>query len=254
MLPLKHPVAVIELPVETDGWHMFRVDESVLHAAVLRELCNTRAPVSIGGAGEGSIEASLQMVDEMNRRLVFESVADGIAIARAIQPRALWAAAYLNKMRVQLVLNDVSCLREGRRLCIYTAWPSEMFRQPRRYAQRQTRVRDPEPLARLHSSNGMGPTREFLVVDISEEGCAMLLPEGTPLPRPGTHIHRIEVELDHRHVVFTEARVQHLTPLSEGTHRIGCRWEGMPAAGKRMLRRWLASSAVSAQAQTAGAD
>jgi hypothetical protein len=114
---------------------------------------------------------------------------------------------------------------------------------------RQRRTPDRKPLVRFHSSNQIGPARDYPVLDISGEGCAVLLPSELMAPQPETVINRLEVELDDQHVLFTDARVQYVAAQGSGTHRIGCCWLGMPPAGRRTLARWLATAPPSALVQ-----
>jgi hypothetical protein len=61
------------------------------------------------------------------------------------------------------------------------------------------------------------------VLDISTEGCAFLLqPTRCPLS-PGMLLRAAELELDDQHFVFTDLRVQHLTPAAAGLTRGGAR-------------------------------
>lgn len=256
MTPLHSPIVDIEDPLEGSGWRVSRPDdEGALHTEVLRELCDTARVLHVGSTGERGVLATLQLVDVMQQQLVLASDDDGIAIARALQGRPVWAAARLHNLRVQFILmaasatSATSATRErsgpgsGAGFRIRAHWPRDIYRTSRRREPRLERAPNCAPLARFHHSNQLVSTREFTVMDISEQGAAVLLPARMSPPLPGSCIRRVELELDDRHIVFTDARVQYITALGRGSHRMGCLWEGMPTAGQRTLRRWLAAAA-----------
>ena len=244
-------LAEIHDPLEDSGWRISRPDdEGALHGQMLRELCDQRHELRLGAAGAQGVAATLVLVDLMQQQLVLESRADGILLAGALQARPLWAAALLHGLRVQFPLMAPRAAREapgsgaasqGERYLIHAHWPREIYRSTRRRSPRTAREPLYAPVVRFHHSNQLVSTREFAVMNISEGGGAVLLPAGMLPPALGSRIRRIELELDAERIVFTDAIVAHVRAQRRGTHHVGCRWEGMPAAGQRLLRCWLAS-------------
>ncbi|MBL8342082.1 MAG: PilZ domain-containing protein [Rubrivivax sp.] len=255
----------IEDPHDAPGWRASRPeDEGALHTQVLRELNDAGCVLHVGGSGQRGVAATLQLVDVLQQQVVLASRDDGIAVARALQARPVWAAANVRSLRVQFALAAACAAREdfGRpgaagaeRFLIQARWPREIYRTSRRHAPRVLRGPRCSPVARIHhQAEQLGSTREFTVLDLSEAGGALLLPAGMAPPLVGSPLRRIELELDDEHIVFTDALVMHATPLRRGTHRVGCRWQGMPAAGQQMLRRWLAEAGRYLPALAAMAD
>lgn len=259
-------LAEIDDPLERAGWRVSRPDdEGALHAQVLRELCDRGLPLHLGGCGMSGVAATLQLVDMVQQQLVLASHADGIAIARALQARPLWAAAHLDSLSVQFALAAPSAARIGtasaaeERFLIQARWPREIYRTSRRRALRQVPLamaHRPEPVARirpghaaypayaLHALHALASTRDLQVLDISELGCALLLPAGMVPPAAGSLLPQVELELDEAHIVCTDAVVMHVSPLHRRMHRIGCRWQDMPASEQRLLARWLAAASA----------
>ena len=249
---LHPPLAEIDDPHESSGWRATRFDhEETLHTEMLRELCDRSCPLHLGAARSRGVAATLQLVDVMQQQLVILCVADGIAVARALQARPPWAAAHLHSLRVQFALAAAHATREGldtatdgrERFLIHARWPREIYRAPRRRSERLASTSQLAPMARFHHGSRLVSARDHAVMNVSEHGCAVLLPAGLPPPAPGTLLRQVELELDDDHIVITDAIVQHVTPARRGAHEIGCRWEGMPGAGQQMLRRWLAQAA-----------
>lgn len=252
MLP---PLTEIDDPLTAPGWRAsLPDDEGALHAQLLRELCDGARALHVGAAGASGVAASLQLVDVLQQQIVLATQADGIAVARALQCKPVWAAARLKSLRVQFALHAPSVVRESvglagaaggahERFVIRARWPREIYRTSRRHAPRAVRGPFGAPVARLHSGSQLVSTREFALLDISEAGGALLLPSGMAAPAPESRIHRVELELDDEHILFTDAVVTNVLSLRRGMHRVGCRWEGMPEAAQRQLRHWLATAA-----------
>jgi len=255
------PLADIEDPLEAVGWRVSRPDDdSALHAEVLRELCDRSRVLHVGGAGQRGIIATLQLVDVLQQQLVLSSHDDGIAVARALQGRPVWAAALLHGMRVQFVLAAACAAREGaggpgrssgsvpglqraERFAIQARWPREIYRTSRRRAPRLPMPQPPRaPCVRLSHGHTLVSTRNLRVQDLSELGCAVVLPAGMVPPAVGAGLRRVELELDDTQVLLADATVQHVQPQGRGAHRVGLRWQSLSGGGTLALRRWLAGA------------
>lgn len=251
-------LAEIEDPLAAPGWRVSRPDdEGALHAEVLRELCDRGSPLHLGAAGARGIAATLSLVDVMQEQLVLASHDDGIAVARALQARPLWAAALLHGLRVQFALIAATAAREGggrsgaERFVIQARWPREIHRTSRRREARIAATAGGRgggagerrlPVLRLMHGNLLASTRNLALLDLSEHGCAVALPAGMVPPPVGSVLAQVELELDEAHIVVADAAVLHVAALGRAAHRMGCRWQALPAAGRRALRRWLAEA------------
>ncbi len=183
----------------------------------------------------------------------------GLAAAlRALQARPAWAAALLNGLRVQFVLAAPCAAREGvshggaqaahgvhgtrgERFLIQARWPREIYRTSRRLAPRlvtgAARPAQHAPVVRFCGGHHLVSTRNLRVLDLSELGCAVLLPAGMVPPAPGSSLPRVELELDETQLIVADARVQHVSGHGRNAHRIGCRWETMSGTSRLALRR-----------------
>jgi hypothetical protein len=249
------PLPEIDNPLEAPGWRVSRPDDDgALHAQVLCELTDGARWLHVGAAGARGIAATLHFVDRLQEQVVLASHEDGIAVARALQARPVWAAANLHSLRVQFVLMAASAAREsfGRagapseRFAIRARWPRDIYRTSRRRTPRLAQGPQRAPLARLLQGHLIAGTRDFAVLDLSEGGGALRLPAGTAPPAPGSEIRGIELDLDDDCLVVTDAVVVHVSAVPGGALHLGCRWQGMAAGGQRSLRRWLAEAAAPA--------
>jgi hypothetical protein len=239
----------IDDPLSRAGWRVSRTeDESVLHAEVLRELCDRGLVLHVGGAGTRGIAATLLLVDMLQQQLVLSSPFDGMAVARALQARPLWAAAHLHDLRVQFALAAATAVCEGggrdgrERLVIRARWPREIYRTSRRRVPRRASSPQRTAMARLPHVHPLLSTRDLCVVDLSELGGAVLLPAGMVAPPVGKVLRRVELELDDEPIVVTDATVLHVGSHGRRMHRVGLRWEGLPPSAQGLLRRWLAAA------------
>lgn len=260
------PRLEIEDPFEAVGWRVSRPDdEGTLHTEVLRELCDRALPLHVGGAGRHGVTATLQLVDVLQQQVVLASQDDGMALARALQARPVWAAAQLRGLRVQFVLAAACAAREGHgrapgaagnlasaavgrpeSFLIQARWPREIYRTSRRQAPRWATGALPTPsrraVLRFCGGHQLVSTRNLRVLDLSESGCAVMLPAGVVPPPLYASLPRVELELDDTQVILADARVRHVAPAGRNGHRLGCAWENLAPAGQLALRRWLAAA------------
>ena len=67
-------LADIDDPLVVPGWRVSRPDdEGMLHAEVLRELCDRGLALHVGAAGTRGVGATLQFVDTLRQQLVLAS-------------------------------------------------------------------------------------------------------------------------------------------------------------------------------------
>lgn len=244
-------LADIDDPLVVPGWRVSRPDdEGMLHTEVLRELCDRGLALHVGAAGTRGVAATLQLVDTLRQQLVLASQVDGIALARVLQARPLWAAAHVHNLRVQFALSAPGAVREGtsspagrgERFLIQARWPREIYRTSRRRVARMPvdggrAIR--APVARIHQGGPLVSARDLPVLDLGEGGCALLLPAGMVPPAPGSPLAGVELELDEGLVIVTDMVALHVQALGRRRHRVGCRWEDMAADDRRRLQRWL---------------
>lgn len=79
------------------------------------------------------------------------------------------------------------------------------------------------------------------VLDLSVDGCALLVPPDVPAVAPGITIHRACLRIGNDVPYDVSLRVQHLTsiePGAPGAH-LGCRFAGLAPASARALQRYV---------------
>lgn len=224
-------------------WSGFRVRDPRKQIATLKEISRTDTPVTMGAPGGPTMTASLWSVDDFNGRLHFQVASDVTRAREIVQMPDLWAAAYVDDVKVQFSLPSVMLSQDAHRQVLVAEAPQLMFHLPRRRAMRVRRTRQQAPTARFHWQQPAGPALalSLKVLDISTTGCALWLPPGTPILPPATLLRQVEIELDDQTILFADLTVQNVIPAQppETGVRIGCEWAAMPQAARERLQQWI---------------
>ncbi len=252
MLFLTTQPSALENPGDLETWLKFRVPDSRVRLAALRELVRGDTPLVVGAPGYPAFNATVWSVDEVLGRVQLNVDSAGSSLRATLEAPMLWAAGYVDVVKVQFPLEDPLLQQQGPRSVLSAALPADLYRMPRRRAVRVRRELKQAPRVLLDSAprSGMGDLtdstlprpareRELVVLDISATGCAIFFPPDRPVPAEGMILRKVEVRLDDEHFLFTDIVVHNLQRAARGSHRVGCSWKGMPAGCEETLQRWL---------------
>jgi flagellar brake protein len=252
MLFLTTQPSALENPGDLATWMKFRVPDARVRLAALRELVRGDTPLVVGAPGYPAFNATLWSVDDALGRVQLNVDSEGTNLRAALAAPLLWAAGYVDVVKVQFPLLDPVLQQQGGRIALSAALPADLYRMPRRRAVRVRRELKHAPRMRLDGNprSGLGELagsglprpardRELVVLDISTTGCALFFPPDRPAPAEGTILRKVEVRLDDEHFLFTDIVVHNLQRAARGSHRVGCSWKGMPPGCEETLRRWL---------------
>ncbi len=252
MLFLTTQPSALENPGDLHTWLKFRVPDARVRLAALRELVRGDTPLVVGAPGYPAFNATLWSVDDALGRVQLNVDGAGSDLRGAMTAPLLWAAGYVDVVKVQFPLLDPVLQNQGARAVLSAALPADLYRMPRRRAIRLRRELKHAPRALLDgaSRSGMGELadsklarpareRELVVLDISSTGCAIFFPPDRPVPVEGMILRKVEVRLDDENFLFTDIVVHNLQRAARGSHRVGCSWKGMPPGCEETLRRWL---------------
>jgi len=231
----------------TNDWLAFQVSGAPARVALLRELSELAAPVSIGRWGGEVVAATLWSVDAEQRCLHFNGGPELAALAAL--PEGLFAAAYLGDHKLQFPLlgirvADAGGGRDGR-LRLQAELPPLLLRLARRTGLRLRRLGGEPLLARAaQMAGGFGADHwiEMPVLDIGTGGCALWLPAGAPALLPGMLLRAVEWQQGDELLFCCDLKVCHVgsDPLRPTAGlRLGCRWGLMSAGARALIDGWL---------------
>jgi c-di-GMP-binding flagellar brake protein YcgR len=209
--------------------------------ALLARLCDSCTPIVLAAPGGASLTVRLWSADAAGRRLRFGTEAHTPQLPSAIAADEVVAIAYLDNIQLQFSLHGLVLVHGSDETALQTGWPETVLRLQRRDSYR---VRMHEPLApsvsfRHPSMPDMALSLRLL--DLSNGGCALLLPANVPELQPGSSIHGISVELDALTRFEGKLLLHHVSALDgeQGPRRIGCSWIDLSPAAERALQRYI---------------
>ena len=223
-------------------WSRFRVQDPRKQLAMLREICRSDRPITLGAPGGTSTIVNLWSVDDTNGRLSFKVDRDAQLIAAEVAATPdLWAAAYCQDAKIQFALPRVALQSQGEHRVLLADIPRLMYLLPRRRAVRVRRDSEDAPTLRFRHPLAPEIISSLKLLDISVSGCALARPAGSLPLLPGVLLHRVELQLDEETVLFADLCVRHVTVLAEvdASIRVGCEWCQMPASALDRLQTWI---------------
>lgn len=222
-------------------WARFRIRSASKQLATLRDLCRNDTPLVIGTPGGTTLQVVLWSVDDVNRRLHFKIDAESAAMNDLSYGGDLWAAAYVDDVKVQFALLRVQFGVDQGRQVLAADLPDHIYRLPRRQDVRVRRNDTDGPKARFSYPAAPGSVSTLPLLDVSSTGCALLSPFDGPLMALGLVLTKVEIELDDETILFSDLLVHHITAHSrrERNTRVGCEWRGMAPAAHQRLLQWV---------------
>lgn len=234
------------LPMALDAPHApgaldaFRIGAQREVVAMLRSLCDANARLQLHSADGGSVDATLWTIDTERHAIGFNLDAEAAGLQSMLDGRALVVVGCLESVKVQFELDAPVLVRSAATSVLQGALPGVLYRFQRRSAYRARPPMRSTPVARVLPAIA-GPALTLRVLDVSIDGCALLLPHGAPVLAPGDVFGATRIDLDADSHFEVTLRVQHVTSLTAEARgvRLGCEFVRPDATTQRTLQRFI---------------
>ncbi|WP_294636679.1 flagellar brake protein [uncultured Aquabacterium sp.] len=207
----------------------FRIGSSVEVLALLRQMYEARALVTLSTPAGDSYTTVLEAVDAQRRTLQF-----GAGEAHRLRPlldnSEVTAVAYLDSIKVQFDVDGLVRVHGDHAVGALNArLPDVVYRFQRRGAFRVQPLASTSPVARIEHHAATQSPLALRVLDVSLQGVALLLPEGAPAFEPGMRLEGVDLELDDETRLTCDIAIQHITVIGTGGRgkRLGCQLLGL---------------------------
>lgn len=218
----------------------FRVAAPAEVQALLRQVADSGATVHLTAeATGGSYTTTLWTVDAARGRVSFSADEGSPQLQALLDGGSAMAVCYLDAIKLQFRCHGLLLVRGTNACALQGTLPAELFRFQRRNSFRVRTLPRTSPTA--HVPQPAGAPLELRVLDVSIEGCALLLPRNAaPLP-VGGRIERVQVELDTDTRFETVLEIHHATSLTgeAGGVRLGCSMHRLSGDAQRALQRYI---------------
>jgi len=212
--------------------------------ALLQRLIDTRALVNIMAQDGSVLTTMLWWVNPAEQAIAFSVDETQAGLQEIVGLGESQAISFVDNQRLQFSLARMEVQRGPQGLALRSQLPAVVVRFQRR---RFFRAQVPQ-FSNISLRFRLPGDPEHLVVgrvlDLSIDGCGMLLPPGSPVLEVGATIPscRVDIDPDERFVAGLEIRrVQPCSEEDTGTAGtfIGCRWSRMDSAAERLPQLYI---------------
>lgn len=224
-----------------DPYASFRVESARDVAALMRQLCDAAAPIQLSSPSGATLHTVIWSADAQGQRISLRAESDDLQLPALIEDDEATAVAYLDAVKLQFDLHDLVLVHGERASALQARMPRRVWRFQRRQSYR---VRTPErngPIAHLRHPALPDMALQLRVLDVSSQGCALLLPADVPALSPGTLLQGVRLNLDAGTRIVAALRLQHVSSTqsqAEGL-RLGCEISGLDGDAERALQRYI---------------
>jgi c-di-GMP-binding flagellar brake protein YcgR len=219
----------------------YRLSAPVEIATMLRRLQEANVQLNLNAPRGGVYTTTLWTADAARGVLSFAADTREPQLQALLEDDEAVVVGYLENIKIQFDVDNLVLVHGGRASALSASYPRELFRFQRREAFRVRPLLRDAPVARLR--HPMIPEMQLAlrVLDVSLNGCALLLPEDVPALAPGVLINEVLIELDLNTHFETALRLQHLTAIRPDSHgvRLGCEMAGLNPDARRTLQRYI---------------
>lgn len=219
----------------------FRVRSPAEVHALLRQFVEGDVPLALTTPDGDHYSTTLWADDPQRGVLVFSADPGDLKVHRLIEAEEVVAVGYLESVKVQFDVQGLVLVHGRDASALNAEYPCELFRFQRREAYRVRPLTHAQPTARLTHPALPGMVLTLRVLDISQGGAAVLLPDDVPALAQGAQLGRVRLELDAYTVLEVALKVVHVGSVNSqgrGT-RLGCEMVGLSGEGARALQRYI---------------
>lgn len=229
-----------------DAWAAFRVQHPQERAALLRQLRDGQVPVNLNGPDGSALATLLWSLDAQQGRMSFSASPGLPALDRLVEANEAVAVAYLDSVKLQFDVQDITLVRGAQAATLQCAVPGSIYRFQRRNAYRVRTDGRHGPVARLRHPSMPEMQLALRVLDVSIGGCALWCPHDVPPLQAGTRFSEVTVDLGPDTRFQIGLAVQHVSSSISGHDgeqhggvRLGCEWLQLGGSAERVLQRWI---------------
>lgn len=207
----------------------FRIGSSVEVQALLRQMQQERALVTLSTPTGDSYTTVLEAVDPHRHTVLFSAEAPE-RVRALLDSNEITAVAYLDSIKVQFDIEGLVHVHGGQAgATLHARLPDVIYRFQRREAFRVQPLASTSPVARFAHPGQPGELMALRVLDVSLQGVALLLPEEGPAIDSGARIEAVELDLDEEAQISCDIVIQHVTVVGNGGRgrRLGCLLAGL---------------------------
>ena len=218
----------------------FRVAAPAEVQSLLRRVADTGAAVHLTTDAGAAYTTTLWTVDGARARVSFSADEGSPQLQGLLDAGSAMAVCYLDAVKLQFRCHDLLLVRGAKACALQGTLPAELFRFQRRNSFRVRTLPRTSPTAQVPQAGG-APALALRVLDVSIEGCALLLAQNSPPLPVGGRIERVQVELDADTRFETVLEIHHATSLTGDTGglRLGCSMHRLSGDAQRALQRYI---------------
>jgi len=236
--PLERSPRGPEVPVLSED---FRVTSAAEVHALLRQFVDGDVPLALTAPDGTHYSTTLWADDPQRGVIVFSADPGDLRVHRLVESDEVVAAGYLDEVKVQFDVRNLVLVHGRDASALNAEFPPELFRFQRRGAFRVRPLTHAQPTVRFVHPGAPSVQLTLRVMDISQAGVAVLLPDDVPALPEGSVLSGVALELDAQTRLIVRLRVMHVCmpeTHSRGT-RLGCEVEGLGSDGARALQVYI---------------
>lgn len=202
----------------------YRITSSVEIQALLQQLLDARALVTLSGPNGDSYITLMWSADPARQMITFSAEDGDARLQGLLESGEIVAVAYLDNIKLQFDLDGVVEVHGGHHHALNAQYPAVLYRFQRRSAFRVKPFAIKAPMARFRHPAMPDMQLSLRVLDISLSGVALFLPEDVPMIAAGVKIGQCHLDLDDETSLEVAMVIHHVTsihPESRGA-RLGC--------------------------------
>lgn len=235
------PTPLHDLKAKLGSLDEFRVDSAYEIDAILNQLCDTGAFVTLSAPGGVSYTTLMWTADADHDVVVFTADANDPQVPALLDSGEASAMGYLDSIKVQFELDGLVLVRGADESALHARYPRVLYRFQRRSAFRVRPLHVSGPVAQMRHPAIPDMTLDLRILDISLSGVALFLPTNVPPLDAGVQINRCVIDLDADTRLDVGLYVHHVTALNPESRgvRLGCEMTGLDGASARALQRYI---------------
>ena len=223
------------------GLDEFRITESRVLCAMLRQLQDGSVRLNLNGSDGNVVAATLWSIDTAHDGIAFSVEPSDPSLSALLECEEAVVVGYMESIKFQFDVRGLVLVHGARASVLRCAMPRELWRFQRRGTYRVRPLPRSALVAGFRHTDIAEMQLTLRVLDLSIGGCALFLPDDVPAMQPGGVMNRVEISLDADTRFYVDLRLQHVTSLSSESRgvRLGCEFVNASPLALRELQRFI---------------